>query len=461
MDNEKSKSKKKKRHVNLFWDEQKLLFMKDSILPKSRTLQEALRKATDKWKRVFDRSHFTTKFTKQFGHPPSQYVGIEVGPVENPFPGLPPSQNPIILLRKNREMEKEIEKLSKELAERSSYRAEIEEIVDGVKHSTRNTEKLVVAENVDKYVHGIPTLAIGDIHYGENLSPDVSLSGLGYSRAEAKKRLLHTFVRACEIRHSVMAKADYACIVLALLGDEFSGYIREALRENADLPILPAIPELLDILISGIDLLLKEYGKVYIPCVPGNHSRLDKKPRSINYALENYEWILYYMLRRHYRTLGIDNVKVIVPKSHEYRFQIYNTRYLMTHGFEFKGGNGITGPLLPWMRGFQKKQQQSASATIWSGKELNFDIMLMAHWHQSAFLDSIIVNGPIVEMGEYSHMAQYPYAPSCSNYWFTHPRKGVTVPLKIYAVEGQTLHGEEELVPGVVPVFGEDGWDEG
>ena len=451
-----------REHSKKFWDNKKLLQMRDEILPNSRTIQEAMRKAQDKWSRNIDRSHFVSKFTKHFGHPPKQYIGIKAGPIDNPFPDLPPNMNPVILLQKNKDLEKEIDKMSKELAEQNSYRAEIEEIVDGVKRTARKAEELFITEPTGRSFHGIPTLAMGDVHYCDNLDPNVSLSGLGYSRAEAKKRLIHTATRSCEVRHTILAKAHYKCIVLTLLGDMFSGYIREQLRENSDLPILPAITEMLDILISCIDLLRKEYGKVYVPCVPGNHSRLDKKPRSINYALENYEWILYYMLRRHYRTLGIDDVQVIVPKGHEYRYRIYNTRYLITHGFEFKGGNGITGPLLPWMRGYQKKQQQSASATMWSGIEKNFDIMVMAHFHQSAFLEflGVIVNGPIVEMGEYPMIAQYPYSPSCSNYWLTHPEKGVQIPLKIFAVKGQSIHGNDEKLPDdVVPVFGDKGWE--
>ena len=453
------KTPAKKSHPISFWDNKKLLHMRDAILPNTRTIQEAIRKACEKWDRDVNRSHFVSKFTSHFGHPPKQYIGIKAGPVENPYPEIPPNMNPVILLQKNKELEKEIEKLSKEASEQVSYRAQIEELITGVMSTNRAPDKLVIAPREEVTHHGIPTLAISDVHYGDNLSADVSLSGLPYNRKEAKRRLEYTFTKACEITQSVLAKSNSPCAVLALIGDFFGGYIRSEQRENMDIPILPAVVEMLDILIAGIDLMRSEYKFIYVPCAIGNHSRIDQKPRSIDCTFENYEWILYYMLWRHYTTLGIDNVKVVVPKNHECRFQIYNTRYLMTHGFEFKGGNGITGPLLPWMRGFQKKQQQGASVSIWSEKQKNFDVMLMGHFHQSAYLDSIIVNGPIVEMGEYAHIAQCPYAPSCSNFWFTHPRRGITLPLKIFSVRDQERHSPDDLPSDVIPVFGDGGWE--
>jgi predicted phosphodiesterase len=218
------------------------------------------------------------------------------------------------------------------------------------------------------------------------------------------------------------------------------------------MPLLVAVTRLLDIVTRGIDLLLEVFGKVYVTCVPGNHSRLDKKPRAKNATYDNVEWIFYYFLRKHYRDQGNENVQVEVPNTFESRIQIYNTRYLVTHGAEFRGGGGITGPLLPWMRGYQKKQQQSASVSRWTTKKLNFDILLMGHWHQAAFLEEIIVNGAIVEMGEYAHQAQFPYQPSCSNLWMTHPRHGVSIPMKVYAEEG-IKRTDPGLPADLVPVF--------
>ena len=305
-------------------------------------------------------------------------------------------------------------------------------MVCGVKTLDFNPPTWVLDPSHGPTFHGIPTIAIGDIHLGEKIDGRRVLSGMDYNVAIAKRRLERTFRKTCVLMSDrVMSRAEYPGIVLALGGDLFSGNIHSELRENAELPLVLCVAELLDPIVAGIKLLLSEFKKVFVTCTIGNHSRLDKKPRYKNAAFENIEWLFYFMLQREFR--GNPNVKVVVPDSLEYRYKIYGVRYLQTHGEEFKGGTGITGPLLPWTRGTQKKQQQAASMAQWLGKPLDIDIVLMYHWHQYFHGTTFIVNGPIVEMGEYAIRNGYPYAPSCSALWITNPKLGITVKMPVYA----------------------------
>jgi hypothetical protein len=79
--------------------------------------------------------------------------------------------------------------------------------------------------------------------------------------------------------------------------------------------------------------------------------------------------------------------------------------------------------------------------------------MALGHWHRYFHGDTFVVNGPIVEMGEFAHRIQAPYAPSCSALWFTHRRKGVTIKLPVYAEPGVSLRPDTDDSASWVEVF--------
>jgi len=69
---------------------------------------------------------------------------------------------------------------------------------------------------------------------------------------------------------------------------------------------------------------------VYIPAVVGNHGRIDKKPRAKNRVYDNYDWLAYQLLKRHFA--GGKSISFGIADGADQVFTVHNTSYLLTHG---------------------------------------------------------------------------------------------------------------------------------
>jgi len=174
----------------------------------------------------------------------------------------------------------------------------------------------------------------------------------------------------------------------------------------------------LDLFISGIDKLKAEFGKVFVPCVVGNHGRIHKKPRAKNRVFDNYEWVIYTFLQRHYQ--NDPNVTIMVPDGADCQFQVYDKTILLTHGDQFRGGSGISGIFTPLMLGMSRKQKRNASV------KKPFDIMICGHFHQLIMTPSLIVNGSIKGYDEYAYISNFQYEPPQQAMMVINPIHGIT-----------------------------------
>lgn len=285
-------------------------------------------------------------------------------------------------------LRKEIVSLKNDLNEALKSAAtsdSLRHLIHEISSSELNTNPKWVIEKKIAHTKGIPSLFLSDLHYDETVIKE-QVNGLNeYNHDIAAKRLEYTFKEAVRYWKTEFNNPVYDGFHLILNGDIFSGNIHEELRETNHQPILRSVVDLEELLIKGIDLLVAEFGKVFITCACGNHSRIDKKPRAKNRVFDNYEWLLYQHLAKAYR--GIEQVNFLIPDSYEYTFEIYKKRFLQTHGDVFKGGGGIGGILVPILRGLSKRAQNYSSV----GKP--FDTMIIGHFHQEIFLEYLIING--------------------------------------------------------------------
>jgi len=265
---------------------------------------------------------------------------------------------------------------------------------------------------------GTPTLFLSDLHWGERVYAN-QVNGVNrYDLGIARERLQRITETAMSLLLDELARPDYPGIICALGGDIVSGNIHEELRESNDAPVLEQCADAEKHLGQVIATLADEFGRVFVPCVVGNHGRLDRKPRAKNGVKDNLEWIIYEFLRKRFED---DNrVTVIVPTAFDCLYAVHGHRYLMTHGDQFKGGTGITGPLLPWKRGDQKKRQ------AYGAVDQSYDTLIMGHWHQAAMLPgTIIVNGSLKGWDEYSFRMGFEFQPPQQTLWITDPKHGI------------------------------------
>lgn len=279
-------------------------------------------------------------------------------------------------------------------------------------------------------IHGVPTLMLSDLHVGEVVFSE-QVGGINaYNKAIAKRRLSRVIEGAVKLLRETLSPGLFGGMSVILGGDMVEGVIHDEIRETADLTVMEAVIYLHDLLVPHLYALADEFGKLHVACVAGNHGRLDRKPRIKQRQKLNFDWLLYQFLMR---TIGeskyADRITFQVPEGDDAAYRIYNTRYLLTHGDKFTGGNGICGPILPWMRGDMKTRKQ------YGAMGAPYDWLVMGHWHQLRYLEGIIVNGCLPGFNEYAMRMGFGYEPPQQALWLTHPIRGVTFREAIWADE--------------------------
>lgn len=284
-------------------------------------------------------------------------------------------------------------------------------------HITANPAWLKGASE-PRSVTGTPVLMLSDIHFDEVVRADQIGGSNEYNREIATRSLRNTFHSAIRLLKGHMARPRYDGIVLALGGDLLSGNIHEELIKTNEYPIQKSIIALEEILIEGLGGLADEFGKVHVPCVTGNHGRMSRKPEAKNRAAENFEWAVYQRMASYFRK--DERITFDIPEGSDAMFTIYNKRFCLTHGDQFRGGDGIGGILVPIMRGVKKKQSRQVAIGD------PFDVIMMGHWHQYIHIRSLIVNGSVKGYDEYAFQGNFDFEEPQQALFIVHPTAGVT-----------------------------------
>lgn len=281
---------------------------------------------------------------------------------------------------------------------------------------------------------GVPILLLSDWHGGETVNRAEIYNVNKYNLEIMEKRaktLIETTVNI--LKHNDVLKPNYPGIVVSILGDMVSGDIHEELRDTNEMPSLPTVVHMSNILIECLDILIKEFEHVLVPCVTGNHGRNTLKMRAKTRAHTSYDWLLYQMLESYYEQKYLNipiaerPIRFLVPLAPDQIFQIYNTKFLATHGDTLgKGGDGIIGCVGPIIRGDHKTRSRSLQIG------LPYDIMLLGHYHQLMWHSRYISNGSLVGYNEFaSNVLRAPFELPKQALFIVHPDHGVTYKIDI------------------------------
>lgn len=290
---------------------------------------------------------------------------------------------------------------------------------------------------------GIPVLFLSDLHFDEIVDPAQINYVNKYDREIATKRIQHTFNTAIDLLFNRTVNPKYDGLVLALGGDMLSGNIHEELAETNEASIQCSLLKLADILIDGVDKLLERFDDIFIPCVVGNHGRHHKKPRAKNKVFDNYEWLIYQFMARHFK--NDKRVTFLIPDGPDAMFKVYNLRFLLTHGDQFRGGNAIAGIFSPIMLGFHRKQKKQASVNN------SFDVMMLGHFHQYVHTNQLVINGSSKGYDEYANLMNFAFERPQQALFLVHPRNGMVMRTPILC---DTYPGGELEDVLKVPTFG-------
>jgi predicted phosphodiesterase len=274
--------------------------------------------------------------------------------------------------------------------------------------------------------HAIPSMLLTDIHWDEVVVP-AQIEGINcYTRSISEGRIQRAFTRGIRVARDYLSGVTYEGFNLFLGGDLLSGIIHEELTETNHGTICDSILSILDPLLAGIRLLADEFGRVHATAVVGNHGRRTQKPKAKNKVRDNFDWLVYKLLQR--ELAGDQRVTLEVPESPDAHVRLYNVRYLLTHGDQFKGGSGISAALAPLLLGTHRKTRRNAKA----GRP--YDVMVMGHFHTSIWMPTkgLIVGGSVCGYNEYAYQQNLdPEDPQCA-FWLTTPEHGITVNAPVF-----------------------------
>ena len=340
------------------------------------------------------------------------------------------------LRRENRELKAKLN----DILERRETNLALTSLMDKLAYIPAAPPSWVAPKRLKKKKErAIITTTFSDCHYDEVVRPEQINYVNAYNREIATLRTKQFFENVVRLSRDYISGIEIDGLVLALLGDMVSGMIHDELRETNEDTIINTCLYYSDLIIAGIYLLLDHFGKIFVPCVVGNHGRMDKKVRAKHRAEESFDYLMYHLIAREFR--GNDQVEFGISKGSDFRYAVYNTRYQLTHGDQFRGGSGISGMLSPLMLGdHRKRKREQAVGTP-------YDYLVMGHWHQLGHFKGLIVNGSLKGYDEWVASMNFDYEPPQQALWLTDPSWGKTIDAPVHCLsdeEGWSKETEED-----------------
>lgn len=334
----------------------------------------------------------------------------------------------------------DLKKTVQQLTKAEDTAKEIRKVIFELAGHSPRPPKWISGRGVKSGHRGGPITIWSDWHYGEVVNP-AEVGGVNKFNAEIAekraKRLVDTTIDLC-FNHMGRAKVPYPGIVVCLGGDMIGGDIHEELMVTNDRTPHQSVNDLTDIIAGGLVRMADKFGRVFVPCVVGNHGRSTRKPRMKGRVFTNYDWSIYTNLERYFR--DDKRIKFSISDGADNHFKVFGHRFLLTHGDSLgtKGGDGIIGAMGPILRGALKVGRSEAQI----GRD--FDTLLIGHWHQYIPHPGLICNNSLKGYDEFAMLAlrAKPTRPSQALF-FVHPEHDITAHWQVY-LEGKIKAKQEK-----------------
>lgn len=283
--------------------------------------------------------------------------------------------------------------------------------------------------------HGTALFVLSDTHFDEVVEPGEVFGLNAYNREIATQRLRRAFEGAVTLpRDWLGTNLTYDGVIVACAGDLITGEIHEELTESNEAKPPETIEYFLDPVIAGIRMLREEYGKVHLVEVDGNHDRLYRKKRAKGAAKDSWSWLFWKIVEREFRRFS--TVTFQIPETRDTIFRVYDTKVLLHHGDQFRGGGGIAGALTPMHIGDFRKRKKHASARMYTGNDdLDYQIQLLGHFHHRNSFPGTITVGTLKGYDEYANQGNFPFEPASQELLIITPERGITFQAPIWVVD--------------------------
>lgn len=312
--------------------------------------------------------------------------------------------------------------LKKRTAELKETRAEVKrlsrrvELFSDLSNQRINLPKSFFPAKSNKKA-AIATALLSDTHFDEFVIPAEIGYVNGYSREIGDARLRKFFNSVIRLSRDYSYGVDIQGLVLAMGGDIISGNIHQELAATNEYPVSETLIHYTGEIATGIKMLAEEFKSVFIPSVPGNHGRFGEKVTFKHAVQDNWDYLLYNFVARELR--NEKHIKFYIPVAPDAYYPVLNTRYCLTHGNQFRGGQGWMGALGPVMRGDTKKKTRQQSV------KKPYDVMLCGHFHTQRYLGDAIMNGSMIGYNEYASCGNFSFEEPKQAYWLTSAEHGI------------------------------------
>lgn len=223
-----------------------------------------------------------------------------------------------------------------------------------------------------------------DWHVEENVKPETVNYTNNYTMAIAKQRAEKFFQHTLQLVEKEQHAVKIDTLVLALLGDFFSGNIHDELMETCEVPPQDAMLFAQNLLASGIEFLLTNSKlKLVIPCCVGNHSRMTKKVHVSTEHGNSLEWAMYNFLAKYFSKEK--RVTFVLSRSYHNFIEIYGYVIRFHHGHAIQSGGGVGGLTIPVLKAIAKWDMD---------RQAHLDVF--GHFHQRTHNKKFVINGSLI-----------------------------------------------------------------
>ena len=233
-------------------------------------------------------------------------------------------------------------------------------------------------------------LMISDVHYGK-LTDTFNLEVC----RERMRELTAVFISEVQQKQKTF---NVEKIIVALIGDIIENFTMHGIESatGCEFGNSKQVQEAIESLFYDVLVPISELGiPVQVPCVTGNHDRLDVKKTMNKPGESNFTWIIYNMLQTLAKAHKLKNVKFDITKDSFLVLDVYGTNILYEHGDELR--NIQHGTVLNHL---EKR-----------GRQLNkpLHMIRLGHFHQYLCVNrgQIVINESVCGQDSYAKVKGY------------------------------------------------------
>lgn len=330
--------------------------------------------------------------------------------------------------RENRQLKVELESASDELKELRKLVA----FYDSARHEPIRVPEWRLPRRGGQHHVGTQISQMADWHLDEVVEPEQILYLNAYNRKIAHQRIERWVEKTITLPREYMRGLDLEGLVIPSTGDLFTGVIHQELAQTNEDEILASMLYWMEPIIGFLELMGKEYPGVEVDAVPGNHPRNTEKYDHKNRVKKNYESFFWSVVRDRLADRGkAPNVTVNVSPSANMNVEIYGRNYLLDHGYEFKGGTGISGAFAPLSLGAHRKNLRQSVA------DMPMHTMIIGHLHQIINIPGVIMGGCLKGYDEFAfdHNLRPDENGAGQAMWITSPERAQVLWMPIYVTD--------------------------